>query len=223
METKFCGNCGNVVGINENFCSACGAPLNTTYSEQPQSEDNTTVNQETVDTNEQPQEQDTFNQTQQQEPTQEQTQPQSQPQAQATSQPAQFRQMLRTNRGLAKFFFLSLITFGIYGIVVMSHISTEINDIATKHDGRKTMHYCLIYFIFSWLTFGIAPLVWYHRLSDRIGDELVRRHLPYSFGAGTWWGWGFFGALLFGIGPLIYIHKLMKAMNFLAADYNVNG
>jgi len=131
--------------------------------------------------------------------------------------------MLRTNRGLAKFFFLSLITFGIYGIVVMSHISTEINDIATKHDGRKTMHYCLIYFIFSWLTFGIAPLVWYHRLSDRIGDELVRRHLPYSFGAGTWWGWGFFGALLFGIGPLIYIHKLMKAMNFLAADYNVNG
>lgn len=130
---------------------------------------------------------------------------------------------LRTNRGLAKFFFLSLITFGIYGIVVMSHISTEINDIATKHDGKSTMHYCLIYFIFGWLTFGIAGLVWYHRISDRIGNELKRRYLPYSFGSGTFWGWGFFGALLFGIGPLIYIHKLMHAMNYLCADYNRVG
>lgn len=130
---------------------------------------------------------------------------------------------LRTDRGLAKFFFLSLITFGIYGIVVMSHISTEINDIATKHDGRNTMHFCLIYFIFSWLTFGIVPLVWYNNISDRIGSELKRRNLPYNFGAGTFWGWGFFGSLLFGIGPLVYTHKLMHAMNYLAADYNRVG
>ena len=130
---------------------------------------------------------------------------------------------LRTNRGLAKFFFLSLITFGIYGIVVLSHISTEINTIATKHDLKKTMHFCLIYFIFSWLTLGIVPVVWYHRISDRIGIELMRRGITYSFGAGTFWGWCFFGSLLFGIGPLVYIHKMMKAMNLLAADYNQKG
>ncbi len=130
---------------------------------------------------------------------------------------------LKTDRGLLKCFLLSLITFGIYGIVVMSHISTEINEIATRHDGRKTMHFCLLYFIFSWLTLGIANLVWYHRISDRIGTELVRRNLPYSFSAGTWWGWGFFGTLLFGIGPFIYTHKLMKAMNTINADYNVKG
>lgn len=130
---------------------------------------------------------------------------------------------LRTDRGLTKFFFLSLITLGIYGIVVMSHISTEINDIATKHDGKQTMHFCLIYFIFGWLTFGIATLVWYHRLSNRIGMELVRRRLPYSFSSGTFWGWGFFGSLLFGLGPLVYTHKLMHAMNHLAADYNRVG
>lgn len=130
---------------------------------------------------------------------------------------------LRTNRGLLKFVLLSLITFGIYGIVVMSHISSEINEVATRYDGRRTMHYCLLYFIFSWLTLGIANLVWYHRISDRIGTELARRNLPYSFGAGTWWGWGFFGTLLFGIGPFIYTHKLMKAMNTINADYNVKG
>ena len=130
---------------------------------------------------------------------------------------------LRTDRGLTKFFFLSLITFGIYGIVVMSHISSEINEVATRYDGRKTMHYCLIYFIFGELTLGIASVVWYHRISDRIGTELYRRNLPYSFGSDTWWGWGFFGVLLFGIGPLVYIHKLMRAMNLMNADYNVKG
>ena len=94
-------------------------------------------------------------------------------------------QILRTNRGLAKFFFLSLITFNIYGIVVMSHISTEINQIASKNDGKNTMHYCLVYFIFSWLTLGIVPLIWYNNISSRIGNELIRRKIPYQFNAGT--------------------------------------
>ena len=129
----------------------------------------------------------------------------------------------RTNRGLTKYFFLSILTLGIYAIVVMSHVSTEINDIATKHDGRRTMHFCLLYFLVGWLTLGIANLVWYHNLSERIGNELRYRNLSYSFGAGTWWGWGFFGVLLLGIGPLVYIHKLMKAMNTLCADYNFKG
>ena len=71
-----------------------------------------------------------------------------------------------------KFFLLSLITFGIYGIVVMSKISVEINRISSPRDGKHTMHYCLICFVFSWLTMGIVPLVWQHRLTNRIGDEL---------------------------------------------------
>ena len=79
------------------------------------------------------------------------------------------------------------------------------------------------FFVFSWLTLGIAELIWYHRISSRIGMELIRRRIPYSFGTGTFWGWGFFGALLLGIGPLVYIHKLMHAMNYLAADYNRVG
>ena len=129
---------------------------------------------------------------------------------------------LKTNRGLFKFIFLSLITFGIYGIVVMSAVSTDINIIAGRYDGKKTMHYCLIYFLFSWLTLGIAPLVWSHRLCARIGMELGRRRITYSFGAGSYWGWCFFGSLIL-VGPFIYIHKLLKSMNLLAAHYNING
>ena len=104
----------------------------------------------------------------------------------------------------------------------MSSISTDINVIASRYDGKKTMHYCLLVFIFTGLTFGIAPLVWYHRISKRIGNELNRRGISYSFGAGSFWGWNILGALI-GIGPLVYTHKLFKAMNKLCADYNVNG
>ena len=55
----------------------------------------------------------------------------------AAQPPAQ----LKTNRSLLKFILLSLITFGIYGIVVMSSISNDINLIAGRYDGKKTMHY----------------------------------------------------------------------------------
>lgn len=129
---------------------------------------------------------------------------------------------LKTNRGLIKYILLSIITFGIYGLVVMSAVSTDINAIASRYDGKKTMHYCLIFFIFTGLTLGIAPIVWYHRVSARIGNELKRRGIAYSFGAGSYWGWNVLGSFI-GIGPLIYLHKLLKAMNLLAADYNVKG
>ncbi len=129
---------------------------------------------------------------------------------------------LRTNRGLLKFILLSIITLGIYHIVCFSHISSEINLVATKHDGRHTMHFCWVYFIFSWLTLGIVPLIWNHNICDRMGDELHARGIDYSFGAGTFWGWGFVGTLIV-IGPFIFGHKFFKAMNLINADYNAKG
>lgn len=129
---------------------------------------------------------------------------------------------LKTNRGLIKTILLSIITFGIYPLVLMSCISSDINTIAARYDGKKTMHFCLLAFVFSWLTFGIAPLVWYHRISARIGNELKRRGIGYSFGAGSFWGWNLLGCFIF-VGPFVYIHKLCKAMNLLSEHYNVNG
>lgn len=129
---------------------------------------------------------------------------------------------LATNRGLAKFFFLSIVTCGIYGLIAMSSVSSDINTVASKHDGRHTMHFCLVAFLFSWLTFGIVPFVWLCKLSGRIGNELDRRKIDYGFGAGTFWGWGFFGSYII-VGPFIFYHKLFKAMNLLCEDYNAKG
>lgn len=129
---------------------------------------------------------------------------------------------LRTDRGLAKMILFSLITFGIYALVVESHIGEELNLIASRHDGRRTMHFCLIYFLFSWLTLGIAPIVWYHRTSDRMHGELVRRQIDYDFGATDFWLWCILGSLIV-IGPYVYIYKRMKAMNLINEDYNQKG
>lgn len=129
---------------------------------------------------------------------------------------------LNTKRGLVKFILLSVITFGIYGIVAMSGVSSDINIVAGRYDGKKTMHYCLVLFIFSWLTCGIVPIVWFHKISARMSNELERRGIAYSFGAADYWLWDVLGSIIV-VGPFIYIHKFFKAMNLLNADYNVKG
>lgn len=129
---------------------------------------------------------------------------------------------LKTNRGMLKTILLGIITFGIYPLVVFSGISSDINLIASRYDGRKTMHYCLLFFIVAPITLGIGAIVWTHRISARIGNELRRRGIAYKFGAGSFWGWNVLGSLIF-VGPFIYLHKLCKAMNLLSADYNARG
>ena len=129
---------------------------------------------------------------------------------------------LKTNKKLWKFLLLSPITFGIYPLVVMSAVSNEINIVASRYDGRKTMHYCLLYFLVAPITCGIASCVWYHRISNRIGAELKRRGVAYNFSAADYWLWGILGSLII-VGPFIYIHKIFKAVNKMNAHYNVNG
>lgn len=129
---------------------------------------------------------------------------------------------LKTNKGLLKTILLSLITFGIYPLVVMSAVSNEINIVASRYDGKKTMHYCLLFFIVAPITFGIGGIVWSHRISNRIGNELKRRGVDYSFSAADFWLWNVLGSLI-GVGPLVYLHKLFKAVNKMNAHYNVNG
>ena len=129
---------------------------------------------------------------------------------------------LKTNKGLLKFILLSIITLGIYALVVMSSVSNDINVVASRYDGKRTMHFCLLFFLIAPITLGIANIVWYHKISARIGRELRRRNIPYGFSAADYWLWTVLGALII-IGPFVYLHKLFKATNKLCEHYNVNG
>ena len=129
---------------------------------------------------------------------------------------------LKTNKGLVKTILLSLITFGIYGLVVMSAVSNDINIVASRNDGKKTMHYCLLSYIIAPITFGIGGIVWSHKISNRIGAELKRRGIAYDFSATDYWLWNVLGSLII-VGPFIYLHKMFKAVNKMNAHYNING
>lgn len=129
---------------------------------------------------------------------------------------------LKTNRGLAKYILLSLVTFGIYGLVAMSSVSNDINIAASRYDGKRTMHFCLLFFLVGPITLGIADLVWYHKISARIGSELNRRNIAYSFDASSFWLWGILGSFII-VGPFVYLYKMFHAMNLISENYNQVG
>ena len=128
---------------------------------------------------------------------------------------------LPTGRGLGKMFFLGLLTLGIYPMVIWSRIVTELNLVASRYDGKRTMPFFAMWMLAP-VTLGIYPLVWMHRFCGRIHRELNRRTIGWAFGPRTFWLWGVLGSLIL-VGPFIFCHKLMKAMNKLNADYNING
>ncbi len=129
---------------------------------------------------------------------------------------------LKTNRSLLKFILLSIVTLGIYAIVFYSSVSNTINIAASRYDGRKTMHYCLLAFLVGPVTLGIGYLVWHHKIAGRIGNELQRRNIPYQLKSADFWLWSVLGAFIV-VGPYIYVHKLATATNKIAEHYNVNG
>lgn len=129
---------------------------------------------------------------------------------------------LKTNKGLLKFILLNIVTLGIYSIVFYSAISNDVNVVCSRYDGKKTMHYCLLFFLIGPITLGIAYIVWAHKISNRIGNEIKRRGIAYSFSAADYWLWNVIGSLIV-VGPFIYLHKLAKAVNLMNADYNAKG
>lgn len=129
---------------------------------------------------------------------------------------------LATDRGLLKYILLSLITFGIYGIVAMYKATEDLNTIASKYDGKKTMNFLLMALLVTPVTCGIYGIIWYHTFSDRIGTELQRRGIQYSFSSSTFWLWNVLGSFIF-VGPFVYVHKMFEALNLLSEDYNKRG
>ncbi len=97
---------------------------------------------------------------------------------------------LSTNRSFLKFLFLNIVTCGIYGIICLYEISKDINTIASRYDNKKTMNY-VVAWLLSTVTFGISIIVWYHKISSRIGCELQRRNYDYKFSASTYWSYSF--------------------------------
>lgn len=129
---------------------------------------------------------------------------------------------LKTNRSFIKTLLLSLVTFGIYALIIYGQITDEVNLVCSRYDGRKSMNYYLLVFLVTPLTCGIAAIVWMHNICDRIGNELTRRRVDYNFGAKDFWLWGVLGSFIV-IGPLVFVHKFFTAVNKMNESYNQIG
>lgn len=160
---------------------------------------------------------------------------------------------LPTKRGLGKMILFSILTLGIYPMVIWSRLVGEVNMVASRYDGERSMSFFGMLMLAP-LTLGIHSLVWMHKLCRRIGAELQRRNINSTFGARDFWLWnvllGFLSSVLTGVGtglaasgfdvqvvmwiligvgivalagPFVFLHKLMKSMNQMNADFNANG
>lgn len=160
---------------------------------------------------------------------------------------------LPVKRSLWKMLLFGILTLGIYPVVIWSRLVSEVNLVASRHDGERSMPYFAAALLAP-LTMGIHTLVWINKLCRRIGKELQRRSIPYSFGANDFWLWAFLMGMICAVclgvcialisirfdsyfliwlllavafftlvGPFIFVSKLMSAMNRLNEDYNHNG
>lgn len=124
---------------------------------------------------------------------------------------------LPTNKNIYKTIALSLLTLGIYGIYVMTSVSQNINKAVPNK--KRTMNYCLLYFVFTPLTLGIALLVWRYRLAKKLDKELTDRNIDYLFTKEDFWLWNVLGLIVL-VGPIVFTHKILKATNLINEDYN---
>jgi magnesium-transporting ATPase (P-type) len=127
---------------------------------------------------------------------------------------------LKTNRSLGMFILLSIVTLGIYSIVVHYEMTESMNAI-TRRTGKPFMNYILV-LLLSVVTFGIYALVWYHTFSDRNETESQRRGLAPAVKASDFWLWYVLGSFII-VGPFVYFHKLFTSMNALSNNYNQFG
>jgi len=125
---------------------------------------------------------------------------------------------LKTNRGLLKYIVFSILTLGIYDLVIIYKAAEETN-ITCAEDGGKTRG-LLLFILFSILTLGIYGWIWYYNIIERWG-KFVRKHgqVP-SLSGSTYLLWLIVGAFLAGIGILVATHMYLKAWNETNEVYN---
>ena len=129
-------------------------------------------------------------------------------------------QQLPTDRSAGKAILLSLITFGIYGLVLTSKMIKELNITASR-DGKNTKG-LLVMILLSLITFGIYAIIWNIGFIVRIGDEAQRRNTGVNFGITDWLIWSFLLSWTI-VGPIIFMSKRFKAFNAINASYNQYG
>jgi len=125
---------------------------------------------------------------------------------------------LKTNRGLVKYFFFNLFTFGIYGMYIIHAASVETNE-TCRDDGKRTRGFFL-YLLLTILTIGIYHWVWYYSVIERWGKYIRKHNQTPRVSGGTFLLWQIIGAFLAGIGVFIAQYLFLHCWNDVNEIYN---
>ena len=125
---------------------------------------------------------------------------------------------LKQDRSLIVYLLLTIITFGIYGLIFIHGLAKDTNE-ACKEDGKNTPG-LLALILLSLITCGIYSIIWQYKLVDRLNAQAIRNGQPSIITGGGYLCWSIVGSLLCGIGPLVAFHKLCKSANQVMANYN---
>lgn len=118
-------------------------------------------------------------------------------------------------RNIALAVFLSIITFGIYPLVVTCIIGGQVNKICMG-DGKHQMHY-LLACLLGIVTLGIYPVLWCCKAMNRLQDNAYRYgntvHPAHS--GSSYVLWTYLG-LFIAVGPMVAFCKLIDDVNAFA-------
>ncbi len=125
---------------------------------------------------------------------------------------------LKTDRSLAIYILLSVVTCGIYSYIFLYQVAKDTN-IACEGDGEETPG-LLILLLLSFVTCGIYSYIWFYKLGNRISNNLTRYDNPTPDNGTTVLLWMTVGTLLCGIGPFIGLHIIIHNLNKVCECYN---
>lgn len=126
---------------------------------------------------------------------------------------------LKTNRGIIKLWFFSLITLGIYGLVFISRLAKDLN-IACEYDGKRTRGLIGL-ILLGIITFGVYSIVWQLSIISRIDYGANHYGVKSSTSITSYILWHTLGALIL-VGPIIANVKLWRTTNRVCQAYNSN-
>ena len=210
----FCPNCGKPFDGVGKFCSGCGAPMNTAPQQpvtpQPVATQ-TVVAQQPVS----PQ----YNNVPQYNAAPNYNAPQQNYAAQNFTPAANIaRTPVKTDYSLLMYILLTILTLGIYGLIVIYNLAKDTNQMCAE-DGDKVGGLCA-YFFLTLLTFGIYSIYWFYKVQTRIHNAAPRYGAVIPEDGGTVMLWTLLGMFLFA--PLAWyaMHIVFKSANTLGTAYN---
>lgn len=124
---------------------------------------------------------------------------------------------LKEDRSLLIIILLSMITFGIYGLVLIHQLADDTNEACAK-DGKNTTG-LLAFILLSIITAGIYGIIWWFMIIERWERYLIKNDYPVRVTGLGYILWSTIGVFII-VGPIIGQYKAIHQMNDVAKAHN---